>query len=169
MNITKKATWVLRIAVIVITLCTAGSLQAQPSSTFDRAEYYKTIASEDLNTINSKIDGLSKSDEKNKEAFEGALMMKRAGLLKGPSKKLKEFKAGREKLESNISSDTNNAELRFLRLIIQEKAPGILGYNKELESDHKYIVANFKSLPEATQKVVKDYSKSSKVLSPSDF
>ncbi len=169
MNTTKKASWLLTIFALITILFTAGTVQAQTSSNVERTEYYKTIASEDLNAINTKIDAISKSDEKNKEAFEGALMMKRAGLLKGPAKKLKEFKAGREKLESKISSDGNNAELRFLRLIIQEKAPGILGYNKELESDHKYIVANFKSLPEATQKVVKDYSKSSKVLSPSDF
>jgi hypothetical protein len=169
MNITKKATWLLTFTAIVAILCTGDSLQAQSSSGLERAEYYKTIASEDIDAINTKIDVLNKSDEKNKQAFEGALMMKRAGLLKGPSKKLKEFKAGKEKLESTISADANNAELRFLRLIIQEKAPGILGYNKELQSDHKYIVDNFKSLPEATQKVVKDYSKSSKVLSPSDF
>ncbi|MCC6286292.1 MAG: hypothetical protein IT249_00255 [Chitinophagaceae bacterium] len=143
--------------------------QAQSSSKIDRANYYKAIASENLENINKQIELVNNSGEKNKDAFEGALMMKKAGLLKGPPNKLKEFKAGRQKLEDVLSTNKDNAELRFLRLIIQENAPKILGYHKELEEDHKYIVANFKTLPEATQQAIRDYSKSSKALSPSDF
>ncbi|MFT3945547.1 MAG: hypothetical protein QM763_01125 [Agriterribacter sp.] len=144
-------------------------LQAQSSSKIDRSNYYKVIASENLESINAQIELVKNSSEKYKEAFEGALMMKRAGLLKGASNKLKEFKAGRQKLEAVLDKNKDDAELRFLRLIIQENAPKILGFHKELEEDHKYIVANYKTMPEATQQVIRDYSKSSKSLSPSEF
>lgn len=144
-------------------------LLAQPASKIDRSNYYKVIASENLESLNSEIDVVKKSDDKYKDAFEGALMMKRAGQLKGASNKLKEFKAGRQKLEDVLNKNKDVAELRFLRLMIQENAPRILGYHKELDEDHKYIVANFKTMPVATQLVLKDYSKTSKQLSPSEF
>jgi len=169
MNNTKNAGRLCTILAIALSLISVHTVKAQNASTLDRSVFYKTIASTDLEAINSQISSVSSSGEKNKEAFEGALMMKRAGLLKGPAKKLKEFKAGREKLETAMDKDANNAELKFLRLIIQENAPGILGYNKELKDDHKYIVEHFKTIPDATQKAIRDYSKSSKVLSPSDF
>ncbi|MFT3750863.1 MAG: hypothetical protein QM768_21295 [Agriterribacter sp.] len=143
--------------------------QAQSSSKIDRSNYYKIIASENLESINAQIELVKNSGEKYKEAFEGALMMKKAGLLKGAPNKLKEFKAGRQKLEEVLEKTKDNAELRFLRLIIQENAPKILGYHKELEEDHKFIVTNFKTIPEAAQHAIRDYSKSSKILSPSDF
>ncbi|OJY95834.1 hypothetical protein DC498_15415 [Terrimonas sp.] len=143
--------------------------QAQSSLKIDRSNYYKIIASENLESINTQIEFVKNSGEKYKEAFEGALMMKKAGLLKGAPNKLKEFKAGRQKLEDILAKTQDNAELRFLRLIIQENAPKILGYHKELEEDHKYIVTNFKTIPEATQQAIRDYSKSSKILSLSDF
>lgn len=157
---------------IIIALLISGCyqfLQAQSSAKIERSSYYKAISSTDITIIETEINTVNKSIEKNKEAFEGALMMKRAGLLKGASNKLKEFKAGRQKLEDVLNKNQDNAELRFLRLIIQENAPKILGYNKELKDDHKYIVANFKNIPEATQEVIKDYSKTSKELSPSEF
>lgn len=157
------------IAISLSVLCCNQLLQAQQTATIDRSSYYKAISSADLDLINTAINTVNKSTEKNKQAFEGALIMKRAGLLKGPSNKLKEFKAGKQKLEDVLDKNKDNAELRFLRLIIQENAPKILGYHKELEEDHKYIVSNFNSIPEATQKVIRDYSKSSKELSPSDF
>lgn len=158
--------------IILISFLVLGNNQlllARQPATIDRSSYYKAISSANLEMINSAILAVNNSTEKNKQAFEGALIMKRAGLLKGASNKLKEFKAGKQKLEDVLNDNKDNAELRFLRLIIQENAPKILGYHKDLEEDHRYIVANFKSMPEATQKVIRDYSKTSKELSPSDF
>lgn len=156
------------IVLLFFSLCCFAP-RAQNPSGIERANYYKVISSENLEAINAEIDQVNKSSEKYKDAFTGALMMKKAGLLKGAANKLKEFKAGREKLEDVLDKNKEDAELRFLRLIIQENAPKILGYHKEVEEDHTYIVTHFKSMPEAIQKVIRDYSKSSKVLSPSEF
>ena len=154
----------------VLLLCTAQSPHAQTGTTaFNRAAFYTALASDNISAIQKQLDILSQSLQDEKEAFEGALMMKKAGLIKGASHKLKAFKAGREKLENMLDKYADNAEYRFLRLMIQEKAPKILGYDKQLEEDQKYVVEHFKTIPEATQKAILNYSKSSKVLSPADF
>lgn len=152
----------------VLLLCTAGYAQTGATA-FNRTAFYTAFASNNVNTIEKQLDIVGESLRDEKEAFEGALMMKRAGLIKGASHKLKAFKAGKEKLENMLDKYADNAEYRFLRLMIQEKAPKILGYDKQLEEDHKYVIEHFKTIPEAAQKAILNYSKSSKVLSPTDF
>jgi hypothetical protein len=71
-------------------------------------------------------------------------------------------------LEAAIKKDSLNAELRFLRLMIQENAPGMLGYKSDIEKDSAYIRKSFKTLPEVVQQAFLNYSKKSKVLKPAD-
>jgi hypothetical protein len=136
---------------------------------FDRAAFYSVIQSGTLEQINSQMEIVKKSALPEKDAFEGTLLMKKAGEASGPKNKLTLFKAGHKKLEAAIQKDSTNTELRFLRLIIQEHAPGILGYKHEQEKDHDYIRKHFKNLLPVTRNAVIDYSKKSKVLKPSDF
>ena len=90
--------------------------------------------------------------------------MKRAGIGGNPISKLKLFKKGHKLLEAAIKEDPNNTEFRFLRLMIQENAPGILGYNVNEEKDSEFIRKEYKSLPEDLQKTISDYNRTSKVL-----
>jgi hypothetical protein len=90
--------------------------------------------------------------------------MKKAGLVLNPAEKLSLFKNGHKKLEAAIKNSTENVELRFLRLIIQENAPSILNYNDDLEKDSIYITQKYKRLPDNIQKVIIDYSKKSEFL-----
>ena len=48
--------------------------------------------------------------------------------------------------------------------MIQENAPKVLGYHKNLAEDAKAIKSNLKSLPKETQQAILVYSKSSKLL-----
>ena len=64
--------------------------------------------------------------------FTGALLMKKAGFNAPPAIKLHLFKSGHKMLEAAIRNNPENAEFRFLRLIIQEHAPGILGYKNDI-------------------------------------
>lgn len=137
---------------------------AYVEATFDRAAFYAAMGSKDLATINTQLQLLQKAAIKEKEAFTGALLMKKAGLVGGPAKKLKTFKEGHEKLEAALAKESNNAEFRFLRLMIQENAPKILNYDKDLATDSEFITKHFSELPPAVQKAVTDYSKRSKVL-----
>lgn len=156
--------------LLIVVVCFAKITNSQPAvSAFDRVAYYKTIESEDLEAIENQVRFIDKSDFKNKNAFAGAMIMKSAGLMKAASKKLKTFKAGKSRFESAFVKDSNNAELRFLRLMIQENAPNILGYHHDLQKDKNFIIAHFNTLPEYTQQVIRNYGKKSKILSASDF
>jgi hypothetical protein len=72
-------------------------------------------------------------------------------------------------LENAIISDNKNAELRFLRIMIQEHAPKILDYRKQIDGDNELIHSGYKNLPPVVQKAVVDYCKKSKVLKPAFF
>jgi hypothetical protein len=48
--------------------------------------------------------------------------------------------------------------------MVQEHAPGALGYKTDIENDCGFIRKNYKSLPEDVQAIIKDYSKKSKFL-----
>jgi hypothetical protein len=139
------------------------------SQTFDRNTFYAAMASGKLEDVNAQLNIINKSSFAEKNAFEGTLLMSKAGLINGPGNKLSTFKAGHKKLEAEILKDSLNTEFRFLRLMIQEHAPGILGYKSELQNDKEYIRKNFKKLLPAVQHAVTDYSQKSKILKPADL
>ena len=133
-------------------------------SAFSREDFYKAMEHDKLELVNDQLDLLKIVSIKEKDAFEGALIMKKAGLSTGAGKKLNLFKSGHKKLEAAIHKDTANAEFRFLRLMIQEHAPGIVGYKNELKKDCEYIRTSYKTLPQVVQHAIFDYNKKSKVL-----
>ena len=136
---------------------------------FDKPSFYAVLKSGKVAGINEQLDFLSTSSIGEKDAYEGALLMRKAGLVKLPSEKLKLFKKGRIKLESALLKDNGNGEYHFLRLIIEEHAPKIVKYHTDIETDKQDIIKTFKNLPRAVQQAIIDYSKNSKVLSPQDF
>jgi t-SNARE complex subunit (syntaxin) len=136
---------------------------------FDKPSYYKILKSGSVTEINNEIELIDASSLKNKDAFTGALMMKKAGLLKVPKEKLDNFKKGATKLETVLRSDTSNVEYRFLRLIIQEHAPKVVKYSKNISEDVAFIKKNYKELSPEVQKTLIDYSQTSKALKPQDF
>jgi hypothetical protein len=142
---------------------------AQAQKDFNRAEFYEAMATQSLNKVDSMLNVLESSAPKGKDAYQGALLMKRAGLVSNPKNKLNLFKSGRRKLEDALSRDSLNAEFHFLRLMIQEHSPKILHYNKELENDSQIVGRLFKNLPPVVQSAVKDYSRTSKILKPESF
>jgi hypothetical protein len=150
---------------VMLTLLSGNPVLSQDAgSGFKKANFYKVIAGEDENEVNQQLDLVKSSTLEDKEAYEGTLLMKKAGLARGAKKKLNLFKDGHNKLEGIIKKDSSNVEFRFLRLIIQEHSPGILGYKGDLEKDKNFIRANFKKLAQVVQQAVVDYSKTSKVL-----
>ena len=131
---------------------------------FDKSAFYSAMASDNMEAVNSQLAVIKTSSINDKEAYEGALLMKKAGLVAKAKEKLSLFKAGRLKLESAIKKDKENTEFSFLRLIIQEHAPKIVDYNNNMQTDIAAIRSNFKTLPTVVQQAISDYSKKSKVL-----
>lgn len=131
---------------------------------FDKAGYYRVMASGNLTAVDSVLSLLQQGAPKEKEAYEGALLMRKAGLLRRPKEKLNVFKSGAQKLEMALAKDSSNGEYHFLRLIIQENAPGVLHYNKAVEKDSQFVYRSYKLLSPVVQKAILDYCKHSKTL-----
>lgn len=127
-------------------------------------QVYNALASDNLVTIEKQIKVLGNPKTESGAAYLGTLLMKKAGLIKGPGKKLKVFKEGREKLEDAINGNKENGEYRFLRLMIQENAPGILGYNKEIKADAALVKQKYADLDPGVKNAIKDYSRKSRNL-----
>lgn len=136
---------------------------------FDRSAFYAVMESGKMEEINEELILLNSASISEKEAYEGALLMRKSGLVKIPAEKLKFFKKGRIKLETALLKDSSNGEYHFLRLTIQEHAPKIVKYRAELENDKQYIIKSFKNLSPVVQQAIIDYSKNSKILHPQDF
>ena len=130
----------------------------------NRAAFYKAMRDKDKSAVKSQLSDLEKAPEGKLDAFIGAMTMKEAGFGGDPVSKLSLFKKGHKLLEAAIRKEPDNAEYRFLRLIIQENAPNILGYHSDVEKDTEYIRKSYKSLPNDVQQAIVDYSKKSKNL-----
>ena len=135
---------------------------------FDKARYYEVIGKGSIPLINEELEILKNTAHASKEAYEGALFMKKAGLVKG-AQKLHLFKSGRLKLETSIKEQSDNAELRFLRILIQEHAPKIVNYRGDLEKDREMVKHAFNGLAPVVQKAILDYSKQSAVISEKEL
>ncbi len=151
----------LTLLVVFTVLAVKGSTQ---SSGFNRSAFYTAMSATDMELVNSQLAIVRSSSINEKEAYEGALLMKKAGLVTKAKEKLSLFKAGRSKLETAIKKDKDNAEFSFLRLIIQEHAPKIVEYRNNRDSDVSFIRSNYKKLPQEVQQAIIDYSKRSKLL-----
>ncbi|HTB52986.1 MAG TPA: hypothetical protein VK718_09460 [Ferruginibacter sp.] len=136
---------------------------------FDKREYYATIASKNIDSIDHELKIVQSSSIIEKGAYEGTLLMTKAGLVKKIAEKVNYFKAGRSELEASIKKNKTNAELRFLRLIIQENAPPIVNYKGNLKEDKVLLQQSFKTLSPDVQKCILDYCKRSKILDQKDF
>jgi len=146
---------------LVFILSVAG-VAGQPG--FNQTVFYSVMASGNTVDIDRQLSLLKGAGLPEKKAYEGALLMRKAGMVKKAKDKLSLFKAGRSLLETSIGADNDNTEYRFLRLIIQEHAPAIVQYRNKIEQDSRWIQANFKHLSPLLQQQVIDYSKKSKVL-----
>ncbi|MBV9963412.1 MAG: hypothetical protein JO072_14295 [Parafilimonas sp.] len=158
------------IILLVLIVCGISGLKACTFfQQFDKTTFYQILKSGGIKEIDNEISLINSSGLKNKDAFIGALQMKKADLLKVPKEKLKTFKEGATKLETVLRSDTSNVEFRFLRLIIQEHAPKVTKYNKNIAEDAAFIKTNYKKLSTDVQKILIDYSQTSKAIKPTDF
>jgi len=160
----------MKLLFIILLFLTCAVTKGQDlNEKFSKIPFYGAMESGNLKNINKQLSLLSSVSIKEKEAFEGALLMRKAGVVKIAAEKLRLFKKGRIQFETALLKDKNNGEYHFLRLAIQENAPKIVKYKADLEKDKEYIIKSFKNLLPAVQKIITDYSKTSKILSPEDL
>ena len=155
--------------LLILTISVNPLFAQEATDNFKKNDFYNAMQGNTEDAVNKQLILLKTTDIAGKDAYQGALLMKKAGITSGPQKKLNLFKEGHKKLEAVLNKDSTNTEFRFLRLMIQEHAPGILGYKGELEKDRLFIKNNFKKLSAVVKEAVINYSKESKILKPADL
>ncbi|MGB1042426.1 MAG: hypothetical protein ACPGU6_03460 [Tenacibaculum sp.] len=85
------------------------------------------------------IDKYKDNTNVNVKAYVVSLQMKQAEYAFFPWKKLQIFKTEKKKLESLIKTNPTNVHLRYVRLVIQEKLPGILNYKSSIKEDKRFL------------------------------
>jgi hypothetical protein len=159
-----------KISAIALLICIAGfATKSNAQEKFEKAAFYNVMSGNDVASIDDEITVVQNSSTKNKPGYYGALLMKKAGLISGASKKLKLFKQGRIELETALLNEPENTEYHFLRLAIEEHAPKIVKYHNDIEADKAIIKKNFKELSPAVQHAILDYCKKSNILHVEDF
>jgi len=143
--------------------------QRDMQSSFNYDAYYQAFSSEDTLLFNREIEALLPYSGIEKDAFYGAILMKKSKSLPTIKRKLDTFKEGRDLLENSIKSDPQNLEFRFLRLATQENAPGFLNYDNNKKEDASIIVTSFGNLPPISRKYIREYARFSETLKPEDL
>ena len=77
-------------------------------------------------------------------------------------------KSGATTLESIISSNPNNAELRVIRMSVQENLPKIVGYNKNLKEDKIFLINSYSKQNADLKSYIKQFAGQSKTMTASE-
>ena len=85
------------------------------------------------------ISKYNKNDSADIQAYVISLEMKQAEYKVLPWQKLNTFSKGKAKLEQLIKKEPKNANLRYVRLVIQEQLPKMLNYNSDIENDKHFL------------------------------
>ncbi|GAB3921206.1 hypothetical protein [Mucilaginibacter myungsuensis] len=90
--------------------------------------------------------------------YKGAANMLEAKYAKDPFTKLAYFGKGKDWIEQAIAADTSQAEMRYIRLAIQENLPAILNYKAAIAKDRAFLKAQLKELKDpALQSAITKY------------
>jgi hypothetical protein len=143
-----------------------STVNRQPSTSngLNREAFYKAMEENKKDLVNAQLEELKSAPEESYSAFLGAMLMKRASFPAAAGVKLRYFKQGHKMLEAAIKKEPENAEYRLLRLMVQEHAPGVLGYRDDIQKDCELIRKSYKSQSPEIQEYIGAYNKKSKFL-----
>ncbi|GAA4165331.1 hypothetical protein GCM10022217_37360 [Chryseobacterium ginsenosidimutans] len=77
-------------------------------------------------------------------------------------------KTGATSLEAIIKSNPNNAELRVIRMSVQENIPKIVGYRGSLKDDKAFLLNNYAKQNTALKNYIKRFAAQSKTMTEAE-
>ncbi len=116
----------------------------------------------------SKLVDVKNEDNKTLVAYKGASIVVLSKYKKKVSDKSKNFKEGAKMVEFAVSSEPNNIEIRLIRLSIQENAPKILKYSRNIKEDKSYLLDHFKEQTSTLKTYIKNFILQSKSFSTAE-
>lgn len=134
-------------------LLTSSSVIIQ--SKIERLRQNYPLAITDKEVCEAEIERIkdSKAADPLEMAYQGAYQMVWADHLSTPISKLKSFKAGKKLLDAALKKRYGDPEIHFLRLTIQQNAPPILKYNRDIQEDIKQILNQWDSIASSKLKL----------------
>lgn len=154
-----------RVRIVLYLFFLGTVLISATAVSLDRQSYYSAISVDDEAVLKKERDKLMKlSDSDDKRAFLATIIMKESQFMPTVMGKWDKFNLGKNALEKEIKTNPNNAEFRFLRLLIQENAPKIVRYSGQVSQDAQFIAKNLSSLHAVTKKTIQSYAKKSPAL-----
>lgn len=131
-----------------------------------RKQYTNAIESkENAQKFYKLLEGVSKQDSKTLVAYKGASIALQAKFSPKKEDKKKQFIEGTQLLDYALKNESNNLEIRLIRLSIQENTPKIMKYKANIAEDKQFIVSNFSKQSNSLKDFVRVYLKQSKVFS----
>ena len=130
--------------LIVIILTTLPAVANAQAVTIDQArKMYFSMSVEKCNSLKlAELFGNNKPVTPLLIAYKGAASAAAPECVSNPSAKISWFRKGKALLDEAIVSDPANFEIRFLRFATQDKSPGFLGYNDNLNEDKNFLIKN---------------------------
>jgi hypothetical protein len=110
----------------------------------------------------SRLSAIDQNSDKTLLAYKGASITLLAKYAKKPVEKLTKFKEGAKLIEMAAKSESNNIEIRLIRLSVQENVPNIVKYKSNLKEDAAFLLANYKQSPPAAKPYIKSFITQSK-------
>ncbi|WP_459209522.1 hypothetical protein [Aquimarina rhabdastrellae] len=144
--------------LLIILFCSICSFQ-QVDKTQIR-ELYKVAhlnaeKTEELYAITK--DAVIKENEALLKVYYGAALTLKAKFAKTRKDKIKFFKEGAKLIEEVVAKHPNDIEIRFVRLSVQENAPRITRYKKNIKEDKLYIEQNLQNSSEQIKVYIAAY------------
>jgi hypothetical protein len=100
------------------------------------------------------------------QGYKAAAQIMQAKIVKNNRKAM--VKSGATALESLIKNNPNNAELRVIRMSVQENIPKIVGYRGGLKDDKAFILNNYGKQPAGLKSYIKRFAAQSKTMTEAE-
>ncbi len=98
--------------------------------------------------------------------YKAAAKIMEAKIAKSNRKSL--VKTGATSLEAVIKNNPINAELRLIRMSVQENIPKIVGYRGSLKDDKAFLLSNYSKQNAALKSYIKRFALQSKTITESE-
>lgn len=158
----------LKIILFFIGLLTTSNVS--PDLATIRKMYREASNSEEITKkLYDSLTSIGKNDKTTLVAYKGAVTTLMAKYAEDIKNKKIFFKEGKELLEYSVTKEPKNAEIRCIRLSVQENAPKITGYRKNIEEDKRFILDNCALMTnEAAKNFVRAYASQSDTFDASE-
>ena len=151
---------------ILLILSLALTIASPPDLAVVRVTYHEASVSEESTiALFGELADVSMKDKSIMIAYKGAVTTMMAKYTKEIKQKKVFFKDGMQLLEYVVAADPTNVEIRYLRLSVQENAPKVVGYKKNLQEDKQFILTHFNAMADIGAKnIIKKYVAQSKIF-----